>query len=236
VGSYSGTACFVRQSVSHRGRGTVTLRRAGLSTTGDACPRWEAAECLSPRRDRAVRGGPVQVGRHIPSWPGNSHRSLSDNRGACADGNAGPRAQRATQRVAPTTLGGSSVRVPPGQGSVGRPGSEGVRRCLTRRPVRAGNADVGRWSRCRWDRGRSRCTPGESAAPMARWARQRLAPTRGGRCVAGAALVRHGLAPPSPSCRGQAVPDPPARRVGRPTPMVAAVRLPIPVRTVGHDA
>jgi hypothetical protein len=78
--------------------------------------------------------------------------------------------------------------------SDGRPCPVEVRRCSTCWPGAAANAVVGRWSQCQWERGRGRCMARGCAAPPARRARQRLAPTRGGRYVACAALVRHGLA------------------------------------------
>jgi len=59
-----------------------------------------------------------------------------------------------------------------------RPRPVGVRRCLTRCPGEAGNRRVRRSAQRRADRGRVRYRLRGCAGPLARRARQRLAPTR----------------------------------------------------------
>ena len=99
----------------------------------------------------------------------------------------------------------------------------GVRRCLTRRPARAGTPYRRRppaWGVERLSRGSHRrdrpdhCTNagrGRLSRRVARAGEAAPRPYRGMPGVPGRAFVRDGWAQ-SPSCRGQAVPDPPARK------------------------
>jgi hypothetical protein len=120
--------------------------------------------------------------------------------------------RRARQRLVPTRVGRSIPGVAPActDRRCVNPRVVGVRRCLTRRPARAGNPVVRRWARWRVGRRGGRCMlPG---LPR---------PWRGGRGSASplhAVVARHRCnlcvrwwRIPPPSGRGQAVPDPPAR-------------------------
>jgi hypothetical protein len=107
-----------------------------------------------------------------------------------ATGVAAPTVRRARQRLAPTQVGRSvpGVAYACADGWCVIPRSVGVRRCLTRRP--GGPANL------RWGDGHdaSRIVePGDAclgcAAPTARRARQRLAPTQVGRSVPGVAYA-----------------------------------------------
>jgi hypothetical protein len=113
-------------------------------------------------------------------------------------------------------------RIPSGarvrHGTAPLPPLVGINGCPTRPPVRARNAVVERWSRYRCGRGRGRWTLRESAAPQARRARQRLAPTWGGwwisgysrsadlRCVSCETCRPRGIAAPRRGGRGSASP------------------------------
>jgi hypothetical protein len=127
-------------------------------------------------------------------------------------GRAPARAGEAAPR--PYKVGRSSTSAPRGRLRSGdRPRFVGVRRCLTRRPGRAGRpppaCDVGRGHR------RILARNPNVAAPLARAGEAAPRPYTMG----GAAPVPHLPAPVGrypPFCRGQALPDPPARQ-GRQT-------------------
>ena len=106
---------------------------------------------------------------------------------AAPDGAAGEAAPR-PYMVRRFGAAGTDGRHRPGA----RPHPVGVRRCLTRRP---GRADPCRWGcvgRGAQKRGGGAACHAGCAAPAARRARQRLAPTQMGRHVAGATDTCHG--------------------------------------------
>ena len=119
-------------------------------------------------------------------------------------------ARRARQRLAPTGWGDASPVGHLGTTAGGSPCSVGVRRCLTRRPARAGGPapmvtavvlSIVVRAAGHVELPRHAARAGE-AAPR---------PYRVGRCVPGRADGRHGGAT-SPPCRGRAVPDSPGPR------------------------
>ena len=127
---------------------------------------------------------------------------------------AAPLARRARQRLAPTGVCRASLVGHSCATGRRNPRPVGVRRCLTRWSVRAGQ-----WPGHGDGRGARTVNAAAAgapvcAAPPARPGDAARRPYRGMPCIPGRAFVRNGRVRP-PSGRGQAVPDPPARRAGQ---------------------
>jgi hypothetical protein len=183
----------------------ITVQAVGIERPG-LKPRAESASPLKgavrrpgARVDR-LGAGAVGISRLQPAWgvsPAVHGRAIEDTAARLIG--AACRARRVGHAESPRHAARAGEAAPrpymgwvadqrwtldlPRWGRIPRP--VGVRRCLTRRPTRAGNPTLRRSSRHRRNRVRGRYTPRQSAAPLARRARRRLAPTWGGWWISG---------------------------------------------------
>jgi hypothetical protein len=176
-------------------RGWAPAVRPGLKPRAESqSPLKGAVRRPGARVDR-LGAGAVGISRLQPAWrlsPAVHGRAIVERaaRLICAAcrarrvGHAGsprPWRWRARQRLAPTGVGCRITDRGFGRHDPVVPCRPvGIRRCLTRRPGRAGNHRMGRWAWCRVDGRRGRCMPRVFAAPVARAGEAAPRPYRGG--------------------------------------------------------